>query len=555
MLHFLMFLFLPVTCFADIEVQTKEGKNYAVASAHPLASEAAAKIMEAGGNAFDAAIATAAMLAVVKPYSSGLGGGGFWLLQTSDGRQTVIDSREKAPLHASPDMYLDKEGKVIDGLSINGVLSAAIPGIPAALDVLAKKYAKFPLETTLKPAISLAQNGFVVNSKYIQYARLRADAMRKSPASAQIFLDDGKTPSSGHVVVQKTLAKTLRLLAQHGGGYFYRGAFARKLVEEVNAAGGIWQVRDLEEYSAPLREPMGFTYHGLHILTVPPPSSGGLAISQILKILENFELEKQAPALRTHIIIEAMRRAYHDRSLYLGDPDVVNIPLQRIQSQAYIRNLAAMISTRREVFSIGTVKSQTTEPSLHTTHFSIIDRDRNIVAATLSINYPFGSGFTAPSSGVLLNDEMDDFSIKPGHPNAYGLVGSYANAVAPGKRMLSSMTPTIVDDGRNLLIFGTPGGSRIITMVLLGILNFMQNPEIFQIVEARRYHHQYLPDEVTLEPGALSPDIIAELQKMGHNVKQLKSSYGNMQGIIWNYAKNTLSVAADPRGFGKALTK
>ena len=554
-LQFCAFLCFPATSFACLEAQTQKGKDYAVASAHPLASEAAVQILEAGGNAFDAAIATAAVLAVVEPYSSGLGGGGFWLLQTSDGQRVVLDSREKAPLRASPNMYLDETGEVIDGLSINGGLAAAIPGIPAALDVLAKKYAKLPLETTLKSAISLAQNGFVVNAKYLRYARQREKALRKSPASAQIFLDDGKIPSSGHVVVQKNLAKTLRLLAKNGGEYFYHGAFARKLVEEVNAAGGIWQTDDLEEYTALLRKPMEFTYHDLHIQTVPLPSSGGVGISQILKILETFDLENQAPALREHIIIEAMRRAYHDRSLYLGDPDVVPIPLQRIQSQAYIRKLAATISTHVASFSADIAKSPTTDPSPHTTHFSIIDRDRNIVAATLSINYPFGSGFTAASSGVLLNDEMDDFSIKPGHPNAYGLVGSHANAIAPGKRMLSSMTPTIVDDGHHLLVFGTSGGSRIITMVLLGILNFMQTSEICQIVEARRYHHQYLPDEVSLEPGALSPDIITKLQQMGHNIRQLDSLDGNMQGIIWNYANNTLSAAADPRGFGKALAK
>ncbi len=524
----------------------------AVASAHPLATEAGMEILAAGGNAFDAAVAVSAALAVVEPYSSGLGGGGFWLLQRVDGgRAVMIDGRERAPLAAHRDMYLDEAGAVVPGLSMNGPLAAGIPGEPAALAHIAKAYGRLPLARSLAPAIRLAREGFEVDGHYRRLAAFRREVLRRYPASA-VFLDRGEVPEPGHRIRQPELARTLKALAERGHAGFYAGEVARRLVEGVRAAGGIWTLEDLARYRVVERTPVQGEYRGIRVTAAAPPSSGGVVLIEMLNILARYDLEALDEAGRVHLLVEAMRRAYRDRAVWLGDPDFVAMPLERLLHPYYAAGLAASIRPDRATPSAALPAAAPGDEGPHTTHFSILDQEGNRVAATLSINYPFGSGFVAPGTGVLLNDEMDDFSAKPGVPNAYGLVGSQANAIAPGKRMLSSMTPTFLETKDRLAILGTPGGSRIITMVLLGVLDFAAGHGPGSWVGLPRFHHQYLPDAIQFEPGALSREVQQRLDAMGHRLKPLERPYGNMQAVLWHRGSGRVAAASDPRGVGAA---
>ena len=525
----------------------------AVATAHPLATAAAKEILDQGGNAFDAAVAVAAMLAVVEPYSSGLGGGGFWLLQRSNSEAIMIDAREKAPLAAHAKLYLDDNGQLIENASINGPLAAGIPGEPAGLAHIAAHYGRLKLSQSLAPAIRVARAGFAVDEIYREMATMRLDALRTSKAAADIFLKDNQVPNLGHRIMQSDLAETLELLAQKGAAGFYHGVTAEKLVNGVRTAGGIWSKEDLAQYQIVEREPIRLNYRGAKIISAALPSSGGIVLGIIFNTLTQLDAYEAEAITKIHYTIEAMRRAYYDRANYLGDTDFVNVPVDRLLSAAYARELARTIETKR---STPSAKLSNTQKDIlesdHTTHYSIIDAAGNRVAATLSINYGFGSGFVVPNTGILLNDEMDDFVAKPGVPNLYGLVGSDANKIAPGKRMLSSMSPTFVDDGKRLAVVGTPGGSRIITMVLSAIMHFLENDNAHKIVSAHRYHHQYLPDEVSFEDGAFSTEAQHALTAMGHHLKPYNGTYGNMQIVIWDYQQNKLDAASDPRGMGQA---
>ncbi len=522
----------------------------AIATAHPLATRAGFEILAAGGNAFDAAVAVSAALAVVEPYSSGLGGGGFWLLQRAgEAKAAMLDGREVAPQAASRDMYLDAQGNVIPGASVNGPRAAGIPGVPAALDRLAREYGRLPLARSLAPAIRLAERGFTVSEHYRRMAKFRLEVLRASPAAARIFLKDGRVPPLGYRIRQPELAATLRSLAARGRMGFYHGQVARQLVEGVRAAGGIWTLADLRDYETRLREPITGTWRGWRITTAAPPSSGGIALLTMLNILEHDDLARLPDWQRVHLIVEAMRRAYRDRAAYLGDPDFVSIPVARLISKAYAKELRAGIDMNEATPSA--LLPDPGEASHHTTHFSILDREGNRVAATLSINYPFGSGFVAPGTGVLLNDEMDDFSAKPGVPNVYGLVGAEANAIAPGKRMLSSMTPTFIESDRTLALLGTPGGSRIITMVLLGILALDEGAEARAVVARPRFHHQYLPDVIQFERGALAPPVRKKLEAIGHRLRAF-DPWGNMQLVVQHRHSGEMRAASDPRGEGWA---
>ena len=525
----------------------------AVASAHPLATAAGMEILAAGGNAFDAAVAVSAALAVVEPYSSGIGGGGFWLLHRArDGRQVMLDGRERAPRAAHRDLYLDESGEVVPGLSMDGPLAAAIPGEPAALAHLAEHYGQVPLATSLAPAIRLAETGFEVDEHYRKMARFRLAVLQDSTDAARTFLHQGHVPALGHVVRQPELAATLRALAARGRAGFYQGEVADRLVAGVAQAGGIWTLQDLEQYRVIERDPLVFEYAGMRIVSAPPPSSGGVALATMLNTLAGFDLRGDDDATRIHLIVEAMRRAYRDRAEYLGDPDHVEVPVQRLVHPWYAAGLRAGMRRDRATPSAALPGSVGRIGAAHTTHFSILDRAGNRVAATLSINYPFGSGFVVPGTGVLLNDEMDDFSAKPGVPNAYGLVGAEANAIAPGKRPLSSMTPTFVETARGVALLGTPGGSRIITMVLLGILDLAAGRPPASWVSLPRFHHQYLPDVIQYEPGAFSASVQETLQAMGHQLRPLEDRYGNMQAVFWAYGENRVEAASDPRGIGAA---
>nr|WP_132974345.1 gamma-glutamyltransferase [Thiogranum longum] len=530
--------------------------SQAIASAHPLATQAGMQILEAGGNAFDAAVAVTAALAVVEPYSSGIGGGGFWLLhRASDGKQVMLDGREQAPQAAHRDLYLDKQDNVVPGLSMDGALAAGIPGEPAALVRLAKDYGRLPLKQTLAPAIRLAQDGFPVDSHYRAMARFRVEALRKSPAAAGRFLENGEVPAEGVLIRQPGLAETLRALVDRGRAGFYTGKVAERLVEGVRKAGGIWTLDDLAQYRVIEREPVSFQYQGRRIVSAALPSSGGVGLATMLNILATYPLEQTEPAQRIHLVVEAMRRAYRDRAQYLGDPDFVEAPVPLLMDMRYADGLRASIHPQRATPSRLLPGVASLSKGTDTTHFSVLDREGNRVAATLSINYPFGAAFVVPGTGVLLNDEMDDFSAKPGVPNAYGLVGAEANAIAPGKRPLSSMTPTFVESEQGVAILGTPGGSRIITMLLLAILDMHGGHGPASWVALPRYHHQYLPDVIQFEPGALSPRIQQTLKEQGHLLKPLDSTWGNMQAVYFDYASGKVEAASDPRGGGLASVR
>lgn len=522
----------------------------AVATAYPLATEAAHKILRQGGNAFDAAVAASAVLAVVEPYSSGIGGGGFWLLHRErDGFEIMIDGRERAPLAAHRDLYLDAKGEVIPRRSIDGALAAGIPGEPAALAHISKKYGRLPLKDALAPAIRIAREGFPADERFRQMAKWRLGVLRASASAASIFLQQGEVPEKGYLIRQPALAQTLERLAAQGGDGFYRGDTARRLVEGVKAAGGIWSLEDLAAYRVVEREPVHGNYRGLRITSASPPSSGGVALITMLNILQGFNLPAVEEPRRTHLIVEAMRRAYRDRADYLGDPDFVDVPVEALIHPWYAAGLARDIQMDEATPSVGNSRR---EEGRDTTHFSILDKAGNRVAATLSINYPFGSGVVVADTGVLLNDEMDDFSASPGVPNVYGLVGGEANAIEGGKRMLSSMSPTFVEDDRQVAVLGTPGGSRIISMVLLGILEMAQGKGPDDWVSHPRFHHQYLPDRIQFEADAFSETLQAQLKKMGHHLQQLDHAYGNMQAVYWNKKTGKVVAASDPRGIGMA---
>lgn len=523
----------------------------AVASAHPLATEAGLNALAEGGNAFDAAVATAATLGVVEPYAAGMGGGGFWLLEM-EGQQLVVDARETAPGKAHPELYLDDDGEVMEGNpSLNGPLAAGIPGQPAALAHITAEYGQRSLEDNLAEAILHAREGFEVDERYRMLAGFRGDVMRDDDTTALIYLADGQAPETGHVIRQPALADTMEILAAEGHDGFYQGPVAEALVEDVQAAGGIWELEDLANYELIERPPQRIEYGEATILTAPAPSSGGIALAQMLGMLEARPVPSEADrALRVHWLSEIMRRAYRDRALWLGDPDFTDIPEQRLLDGEYLAELSATIDPHR-----ATPSSDLSGPGTdgtHTTHISVMDEDGNLVSATLSINYPFGAGVTSAATGILLNNELDDFSIKPGEPNAWGLIGGEANKVEAGKRPLSSMSPTIVHTPRHTTVLGTPGGGRIITMNFLGILDTLADRELESIVERARFHHQYEPDAIQHEPDTFTDEEKARLKERGHSLEDIGRQYGNMQIIRRLTETGEISAASDPRGVGES---
>jgi gamma-glutamyltranspeptidase / glutathione hydrolase len=523
----------------------------AIASANKLATAAGLEILKRGGNAFDAAVAVSAALGVVEPESSGLGGGAFGLLYFADrkgsAQSVFIDARETAPMAATRDMYLDAKGEPNRELSVNGPLAAAIPGMPAALAHVQSKYGRLDLTQTMAPAIRLAEKGFAWGDKNFAMQSFRVETLKKSPVAARLFLREGNAIAKGTLFKQPELAKTLRMIASSGGKDFYHGAFAENMVAGVRAAGGIWQLSDLESYQVKERVPLSFHYRDYQFITAPPPSSGGTALASILNILSGFDLAKHSHVERVHLLVESMRRAYRDRAIYLGDPDFTAVPVALLMSKDYAAGLRAGINPERatpsDLLPGITMAAQGTD----TTHFSIIDRDGNMVAWTQTVNLPFGNAFVAPGTGFLLNNEMDDFSVKPGVPNAFGLVGDDANAIAPGKRPLSSMTPTLVFGPNRIAALGSPGGSRIITMVLLSALALIDGASAADAAALPRFHHQYLPDAISAEPGALTPEEIAALQKRGFTVSPNERTWGNMQIVLWDKKANAVSTGSDPR--------
>jgi len=531
------------------------GDSAMVVTAHPLATAVGVKMLRQGGNAVDAAVAVAFALAVVEPYSSGLGGGGFLLgFDAADGQVWALDCRETAPAAADRDMYL-VDGLPDPQLSMTGPLAVAVPGLVRGLWAVHQRGGRLPWPSVLQEAIGLARRGFPVSP--LLRERIAANSQRLDPAARQLFLPGDAVPVSGSLLRQMDLAGTLAAIARHGPDAFYTGRIARLLVESVAASGGILTTADLLGYRAIWRQPIHGRYRGREVWSMPPPSSGGVHLVQMLNILEGFDLSAagHGSAAAWHPMVEAMKFAFADRSIYLGDSDFVTVPVHRLTSRAYADSLRAMIREDRALPATAIRGVTAIPPESHdTTHLSVIDAEGNAVAATLTINLGFGSGILAAGTGVLLNDEMDDFASAPGQPNAFGLLGAEANSIAGGKRPLSSMTPTIlVEDGRVVLITGSPGGSRIITTTLQTVIHIVDfGMDVQQAVTAARIHQQWHPPTVFHEAFGISPDTFRLLAAKGHRLQQ-RAPMGNAQVIVVDLQTGRRFGGSDPRGMGLAL--
>ena len=521
----------------------------AIASAHPLATAAGTAMLMRGGNAFDAAVAVAAALAVVEPYSSGLGGGGFFLLhRASDRHQVMIDARETAPSGIEARHFFDAQGRPIKDATTRGGTAAAIPGLPAGIAHLAQRYGTLPLKETLAPAIRLARDGFKTDQRYGRIAKLREAMLRATPGTA-VFLDDGRAPAPGFVLRQPDLADTLERIARDGAGGFYQGAVAQDLVAAVNAAGGIWRPEDLTAYRVIEREPVRFVYRGAAITAAALPSAGGVALAQVLGILGHFPAGDVQQTDTAHLVVEALRRAFRDRTR-LGDPDQIAVPVVEFFKKDKLNQYVKSIDRNRATPLPALSADDGGTGSSNTTHLSVIDAAGNRVAATLTINLLFGAGFVGGSTGVLLNNEMDDFTLRADVANSFRLRGGEANSVAPGKRPLSSMTPTFVEDDKGVLILGAPGGSRIISQVLLATIEYLRNPQvdIQRLVAMPRYHHQYWPDQIEIEPEGFSAQWRGTMEAKGHQLRVVNRKWGNMQIVFQPRGEGVAQAASDPRG-------
>jgi gamma-glutamyltranspeptidase/glutathione hydrolase len=497
-----------------------EAEHGMVVSAHRLASEVGVRILQAGGNAVDAAVAVGYALAVVDPCCGNIGGGGFMTIHLADGRETFINFRETAPAAATAAVYLDQNGMPIDDLSRYGYRAAGVPGTVMGLDRAAEEYGRLPRTALLAPAIGLARDGFVLSQVDTEILDTKADRFGKDPAAAKIFLrPDGSRLEPGDRLVQADLAATLELIAQRGPDAFYKGPVAAAVEKASRDNGGILTARDFAAYTVAEAAPLTCSYRGYVLVSAPPPSSGGVTMCEILHILEGYDIAASGfrSARSVRLMVEAMRRAYADRNTELGDPAFVTNPLERLLSKDYAADIRAGIDRRA---ALPSAIAQPPAEKAETTHYSVVDGEGNAVAVTYTINGVFGANVVAPGTGFFLNNEMDDFTVKPGAPNLYGLVQGEANAIAPGKRPLSSMAPSLLEkDGRVLLVLGSPGGSRIITTVLetiMNIIDYRMGPQ--EAVDAARLHHQGWPDEVYFERSGLSPDTRKPLAEMGYKL-------------------------------------
>ena len=520
--------------------------NGMVATEQELASRIGLDILKAGGNAVDAAVGIGFALAVALPNAGNLGGGGFMMVHDAKtGKSVALDFREVAPLKATRNMYLDDKGNVINGKSLYTHYAVGVPGTVAGMEHALKKWGTMPLDKVIAPSIALAEKGFPVSETLAKILQQEKKNMGQWPATTEIFWKNGEPLKRGDLLVQKDLGQSMRLIAQQGAKAFYEGAIAQKIAAEMAPHAGAVTLQDLREYKVAEREPVRGTYRGHEVVTMPPPSSGGTHLVQILNMLEQWPLAQwgQNSAQTLHHMAESSKLAYADRSEYLGDPDFVKIPLKGLTSKRYAESLAKSIDPNR-ARPAKEIKPGMPQPyeSDQTTHYSVVDKTGNAVAVTYTLNTNFGSGIVAKGTGILLNNEMDDFAAKPGVANAYGLVGGDANAVAAKKRPLSSMTPTLVlKDGKPTLVTGSPGGARIITTVLQTVVNtidFGNNPA--EAAAAPRVHHQWTPDELRVEKG-LSPDTLALLKQRGHNIA-VKPSMGRTQtiqirnGMLYGYS-------------------
>jgi len=533
-------------------------KEAMVSVQEAVAADIGLQVLKDGGNAVDAGVAVALALAVTLPRAGNLGGGGFMMVHDAESGETkAIDYREMAPASATRDMYLDAEGNADSTLSRFHGLAVGVPGTVAGMQLALETYGTLTLAEAAEPAIRLAEDGIVVTADLADSLKSLEKRLKTWPASAAIFYKpDGSFYEPGDVLKQPDLAATLKKIAAEGPDGFYTGEVAEAISASVEEAGGSMTVEDLANYKAVIREPVTGTYRGHEIVSMPPPSSGGTHIIQILNVMEGYPIGflGHNSSDTIHLMAEAMKRAYADRSEYLGDPDFTDVPVAALTSKDYAAKIRDGISLNRATPS-SSIKPGKLSPyeSDQTTHFSIVDKDGNAVSNTYTLNFSYGSGMTAAGTGVLLNNEMDDFSAKPGVPNAYGLIGGDANAVEPGKRPLSSMSPTIVlKDGKPLLVTGSPGGSRIITTTLQLISNMIDHGmNVAEATHASRIHHQWLPDEIRVEDSGLSRDTVAALEAKGHTIT-VKSVMGSTQSIHVDAEKGLLLGASDPRRTGSA---
>lgn len=560
-LHFLLFFvtllqFFPLRLPAD-PVQARHGM---VVSSQPLASQVGVEILKAGGNAVDAAVATGFALAVVHPTAGNIGGGGFMVIRFPDGSATCIDYREKAPAKADRDMYLKPDGTVDAQKSRQGILAVGVPGSVAGLCYAVQKYGSLPLAKVLQPAIELAEKGFPVTAGQARdFQALREDFARY-PCTAKVFLKpDGSAYQQGENFRQPDLAETLKRIARSGAQAFYTGAIADLIVQEMKRHDGLITKEDLLNYRAVERRPIRGTFREYQIISMPPPSSGGIVLVEMLNILQPMQLRSLGhnSAAYVHLLAEAMRSAFADRAKYLGDPDFVAIPVAGLLSKSYAATLREDIPRQRARNSLALHNPDPTlftHESEETTHYSVVDEKGMAVSVTTTLNGGYGSLIVVDGAGFLLNNEMDDFTARPGVPNMYGLVQGQANAIEPNKRMLSSMTPTIITrDDRLYMVIGSPGGPTIINTVLQIFLNAaIFDMDIEQAISAPRFHHQWLPDRISYERDGFSPDVIEELERMGHHLAG-RRRIGEAEGILYNASGQYYSGYADKRGEGGAV--
>jgi gamma-glutamyltranspeptidase/glutathione hydrolase len=502
-----------------------EAKNGMVVTSQHLASQVGVDILKMGGNAIDAAVAVGYAEAVVNPCCGNIGGGGFMTIHLADGRDTFINFREKAPAAASADMYLDSKGELVPGASLHGYLAVGVPGTVAGFDAVQKKYGKLTRTQVLAPAIKLARDGFILNRGDTDILDTTVAFFKKDPEAARIFLHkDGSAYQPGERFVQKDLAKTLEAIAKRGPDAFYKGAIPAAVEKASRAGGGIITAADFADYAITEMEPLKCDYRGYVFVVAPPPSSGGVTTCQILNILEGYDMKALGfhSAASVHYMTEAMRHAYMDRNTFLGDPAFVKNPLDRLMSKDYAAAIRQKISADKATPSTEVQPGMMPHEKPETTHYSVIDKAGNAVSTTYTVNGRFGAVVIAPGTGFFLNDEMDDFTSKIGARNMYGLVQGATNAIAPGKRPLSSMSPTIVTkDGKTYMVVGSPGGSRIITITLesaLNVIDYGMAPQ--EAVDAPRIHHQWLPDQVYYETRGLSPDTLKILGDMGYKMTE-----------------------------------
>jgi len=549
-------VFQIISC-QSVTVQTYYNNGVVVSSA-PIASEIGVDILKKGGNAFDAAVAVGFAMAVCYPEAGNLGGGGFALIYASEFNLVgALDFREKAPLAASRDMYLDEEGNVIPGSSLVGAGAVGVPGTVAGLYELWHVYGSMPWKELLKPAITLADTGFIVDEYLAGSLREYRDELSLFPETQAMFFSDGDMPETGERFTQPMLFNTLRRIALDTLGGFYTGQTADLIVRTMNKYGGLITHEDLANYAPMWRQPVHFKFDSLDIYSMPPPSSGGVILGQILKIIEPYSMinyTADSPEY-IHLFAEACRLAYADRAVHLGDPDFTDNPVNQMLDSLYVSSRRKQINLHTAGSSAGITSGMPEEITLpeseNTTHFCVADKDGNFVSLTYTLNAAYGSKLAVAEAGFLLNNEMDDFSIKPGVPNLYGLVGGEANSIAPGKRMLSSMSPTIIlKKDVPVMAVGSPGGSKIITSVALTILNFFRyDMNLKESISQPRFHHQWLPDTLYLEENGFPPIVIKKLESMGHKVKE-RSPYSDVQAIYRN-SQGMYIGASDPRGNGK----